>query len=62
MTADTAPVDAIAGRHGLRIAVAESLTGGQVSSALAAGRDAGTWYCGGVVAHLPHVKFEASTA
>ena len=48
----------IAVRRGLRIAVAESLTGGRVASALSQGPDASDWFCGGVVAYAPHVKFE----
>lgn len=44
--------------RGLRLAVAESLTGGRVASALGEGPDASEWFCGGVVAYAPHVKFE----
>jgi len=40
------------------IAVAESLTGGQLCSALAAAPDAGVWFRGGVVAYAPDVKFD----
>lgn len=42
---------------GLTVAVAESLTGGQLASALAAGPDASTWFRGGVVAYASEVKF-----
>jgi nicotinamide-nucleotide amidase len=42
----------------LHIAVAESLTGGQLSSALAAAPDASEWFRGGVVAYAPEVKFD----
>jgi nicotinamide-nucleotide amidase len=44
--------------RGLRVAVAESLTGGRVASALGEAPDASEWFCGGVVAYAPHVKFE----
>ena len=39
------------------VAVAESLTGGLLSSALAAGKDASEWFAGGVVAYSREVKF-----
>ena len=42
----------------LWVAVAESLTGGRVASALGGGPDASRWFSGGVVAYAPHVKFE----
>lgn len=51
-------IAAAAAPRGLRIAVAESLTGGRVASALSEGPDASDWFCGGVVAYAPHVKFE----
>jgi nicotinamide-nucleotide amidase len=47
-----------AGRQHLRVAVAESLTGGMVSSALARANDAGTWFAGGIVAYGSDVKHE----
>lgn len=40
------------------IAVAESLTGGQLSSALAAAPDASDWFRGGLVAYASEVKFD----
>lgn len=40
----------------LRIAVAESLTGGALSQAFAAAPDAGTWFAGGVVAYTVDTK------
>lgn len=43
---------------GLTVAVAESLTGGQLAAACAAGTDAGEWFRGGVVAYHSVVKFE----
>ena len=39
------------------VAVAESLTGGQLAAALAAGPGASAWFAGGVVAYSPSVKF-----
>jgi nicotinamide-nucleotide amidase len=42
--------------RGLSLAVAESLTGGLLSSRFAAGPDAGDWYCGGIVAYTREVK------
>ncbi len=53
--------DAIAdhlGARGLRLAVAESLTGGMVSSSLAKAPGASSWLVGGVVAYMSEVKHE----
>lgn len=47
-----------ASEQSLRLAVAESLTAGRLASALGGGPDASSWFCGGVVAYAPHVKFE----
>lgn len=44
--------------HEVTVATAESLTGGQLAAALSAAPSSGSWYCGGVVAYRPHVKFE----
>jgi nicotinamide-nucleotide amidase len=41
---------------GARIAVAESLTGGQLAAALAAAPDAATWFAGSLVAYHTDVK------
>lgn len=46
----------LASARGLWIAAAESLTGGAVSSALAAAPGASDWYHGGVVAYSPRIK------
>ncbi|WP_280505872.1 CinA family protein [Nocardia farcinica] len=46
----------IAGRTGLQVAVAESLTAGNLAAALGAAPDAGEWFRGGVVAYSRHVK------
>ncbi|MCU1496959.1 MAG: hypothetical protein JWM47_912 [Acidimicrobiales bacterium] len=42
----------------LTIAVAESLTGGQLASELARATDASTWFRGGVVAYASEVKYD----
>ena len=47
----------VARDQGLRIAVAESLTSGRLSSLLGAGEDAADWYRGAVVAYDEEVKF-----
>lgn len=41
---------------GVWVAVAESLTGGAISQALAAGPSSAAWFRGGVVAYSPDVK------
>jgi nicotinamide-nucleotide amidase len=43
--------------RGVRIAVAESLTAGRISSVLGRGESASAWYCGAVVAYDEEVKF-----
>ena len=43
---------------GTAVAVAESLTSGQLSALLGQGEDAATWYRGAVVAYASEVKFE----
>lgn len=51
-------VGASALEHGLLISVAESLTGGQLSAALAASKDSSEWFRGGLVAYQPSVKYD----
>lgn len=51
-------IAAVAGHDSLTVAVAESLTGGQISSALAQGDNAAQWFRGSVVAYAPEVKFD----
>lgn len=51
-----AEVAAAARTSGRSVAVAESLTGGQLSAALASGPDASTWFRGGIVAYHAEVK------
>jgi nicotinamide-nucleotide amidase len=48
----------LAGSAGLNIAVAESLTGGMVASALAEAPGSSTWFRGAVVAYASEVKHE----
>jgi len=43
---------------GLTLAVAESLTSGQVCAAVGATENSSTWFRGGVVAYASEVKFE----
>lgn len=50
-------VRAQAQRHGITVAVAESLTGGELSATLAKAEDAGDWFAGGVVAYTSTTKF-----
>ena len=38
------------------VAVAESLTGGGIASALSRASTSGDWFAGGIVAYQPHVK------
>lgn len=58
-TADLAEQIAdLASSRGLTVAAAESLTGGAVSSALAAAPGASDWYRGCVVAYSPPVKLD----
>lgn len=47
----------LARRGACTVAVAESLTGGQLAAALASAPDAGEWFRGGVVAYHPEVKY-----
>lgn len=51
-------IAALASEHDLVIGAAESLTGGAITSALAAGPSAAEWCRGGVVAYMPAVKFD----
>lgn len=51
-------VSEAARRRGVSVAVAESLTGGLVASALARAEGASTWFRGGVVAYASEVKHD----
>lgn len=57
-TATAEQVAEAAKARGARVAVAESLTGGLLSAALAEAPDASGWYAGGVTAYQSEVKFE----
>ena len=48
----------VATRKDLAVAVAESLTGGEIACRLGAAPSSSTWFRGGVVAYSPHVKYE----
>lgn len=56
---DAEHIARVASERGLTIAVAESLTGGALSQALAKAPDAGTWFAGGVVAYTVGTKSRA---
>lgn len=56
MTTDAEAIARIARDRGITIAVAESLTGGALSQALAAAPEASEWFLGGVVAYTVHTK------
>ena len=47
----------LAKAHDLQLAVAESLTGGEISRRLAAAPDSSDWFVGGVVAYASEAKF-----
>jgi nicotinamide-nucleotide amidase len=48
----------IARRTGMSVAVAESLTGGELSARFASAPDASDWFRGGIVAYASEVKHE----
>lgn len=54
--ATASDVAEFATRHGLSVAVAESLTGGNLAAALSAAPDSAQWFRGGVVAYSVLVK------
>ncbi len=57
--ADTAEkISKLANEHGFTVAVAESLTGGKLSSQLAAAPDSSEWFAGGVVSYETRIKYE----
>ena len=47
----------LAGTKDLSVAVAESLTGGEIACRLGAAPSSSTWFRGGVVAYSPQVKY-----
>lgn len=53
-----ARVSELARRHNVTVAVAESLTGGNVATALAAAKAASQWFRGSLVAYASGVKYE----
>jgi nicotinamide-nucleotide amidase len=48
----------LAQAHGVKLAVAESLTSGAIASRLGAAPEASSWFAGGVVAYASEVKFK----
>lgn len=58
MSTSADQVGRLALRAGVRVAAAESLTGGLLASRLAAGEDAADWFRGGLVAYAPEVKYD----
>jgi nicotinamide-nucleotide amidase len=48
----------LAQRTGVTVACVESLTGGQIATALAAAPDSSSWFRGGIVAYASEVKHE----
>jgi nicotinamide-nucleotide amidase len=51
-------VSELARRHGVTVAVAESLTGGNIAVALAAAESASEWFRGSLVAYASEVKHD----
>ncbi|HWK76332.1 CinA family protein [Microbacterium sp.] len=49
-------ISALARERGLRVAVVESLTSGELAHAIGAGENASEWFLGGVVAYMQDVK------
>ena len=47
---------AVVEEHGLSVATAESLTAGNIAAHLGKAPDAGSWFCGGIVAYTREVK------
>ncbi|GAB2663766.1 CinA family protein [Nocardia goodfellowii] len=58
MNAVTEHLAALAADSGLTIAVAESLTAGNLAAALGAAPDSGAWFRGGIVAYSATVKHD----
>jgi nicotinamide-nucleotide amidase len=56
VTEDIERLSDLARERDLRVAVAESLTSGQLASTVGAGADASEWFAGGIVAYLTDVK------
>lgn len=53
-----AAISALATEHGFSVAVAESLTGGQIATKLAATENCSEWFAGGVVSYQTRIKYE----
>ena len=57
-SADERRLGTVAGRTGMSIAVAESLTGGELSARFASSPGASEWFRGGIVAYASGVKHD----
>lgn len=51
-------ISTLAQEQGFTVAVAESLTGGKLSSRLAAAPDSSEWFAGGVVSYETRIKYD----
>lgn len=51
-------IAALALEHGFTVATAESLTGGQVATTLAAAEDSSEWFTGSVVSYQTRIKYK----
>lgn len=54
----TSEISDLASHHGFTVAVAESLTGGKINSALSAAPGSSEWFAGGVVCYETRIKYE----
>lgn len=51
-------ISALAREHGFTVATAESLTGGQIATTLAAAEDSSEWFAGSVVSYQTRIKYD----
>ncbi|BAU96671.1 competence-damage inducible protein [Corynebacterium suranareeae] len=51
-------ISELATHHGFTVAVAESLTGGKITSRLSAAPDSSRWLAGGIVCYETRIKYE----
>lgn len=53
-----AAISVLAQEHGFTVAVAESLTGGQIATQLAATENCSEWFAGGIISYQTRIKYE----